>query len=198
MNRLFTISIAVFLLSTASLAQTKPMDYLHVPGPIVFDGKSYLLNWSAHPSANFYKQEYIQKGELADKYKTMILLDVITGQSNIKEVVSAKIAELKELKKNNPVINYEIMDNPKSGEYILDFLLTASTPDGKDISIVERNVYRYKLITDKSGQKGILLFGVSTRGYNAEVDKFFAGLKSNRKNLISSVAKFAIPEISLK
>jgi hypothetical protein len=187
------------VLSIISNGQTKKpaTDYLSVPGPIVFLDKSYVLNWSSHPTNNLYKQEYIVKGDLEDKYGTMILLDLIPSEPDIKKVVAAKIAEIKKIKEGNPVVNFESFDNPKTGEYMIDFLLTANSPDGKSIDIVERNVYRYKAFTDKSGRKGVLLFGVSTRSYGNDIDKFFATLKTNRKDLINEVSKFKIPDIAI-
>jgi hypothetical protein len=159
----------------------------------VFEKTNYNLSWTAHPDDNFYKQEYIVKGDIPGAFKTMILLDVVTGNTNIKDVVGAKIAELKKMKETNPVVNYEVFDNKAAGEYMLDFLISANTADGH-ISIVERNVYRYKVLT---GQKGILLFAVSTRSYGKDVDNFFVALKSNRNTLVNEVAKFNIPVISI-
>lgn len=188
----------ILLMSFISFAQTnKPVaEYLKVPGPIVFENTAFNLNWSSHPSANFYKQEYIAKGDDANQYKTMVLIDVVTGEVNIKNIVTAKVSELKKMKQSNPVINYEIINNAVTGEYILDFLLTANAPDGS-ISIAERNVYRYRLFTDKAGHKGVVLFGISTRAYGAAVKSFFTALKTTRKDLVSKVAKFKTPEISI-
>ena len=42
--------------------RTAIKDYLHVPGPVVFDKSSYSLAWSSHPSAIYYKQEYVPAG----------------------------------------------------------------------------------------------------------------------------------------
>ena len=198
-HRAQIILLTVFAMSTLSFAQTNKVvpDYLNVPGPIVFDNNSFNLSWSAHPSANFYKQEYIVKGDIEGKYKTMVLIDVITGQQSVKSIVAAKVEELKTMKETNPVVNYEVINNPSTGEYLLDFLLTANASDGT-INIVERNVYRYKTFATKTGQKGVVLFGISTRGYGAGVDKFFAALKINRKDLINKVAQFKMPEISIK
>ena len=61
------------------------------------------------------------------------------------------------MKQINPVVNYETFE--KDGEYMIDFLYENSD-DGKSVSIAERNVYRYKTITDKSGQNAVLLFGI--------------------------------------
>jgi len=189
----------ILLMSFISFSQTnKPAsDYLTVPGPISFEQKVFNLNWSSHPSANFYKQEYLSKGEDANKYKMMLMIDVIAGETNLKNVVSAKIAELKKMKEGNPMVNYEIIQNPKTGEYLLDFLLTANAADGTT-SIAERNVYRYKTYTDKAGKKGMLLFAVSSRAYTKEVNNFLIAIKANRKVLISEVAQYKMPEINIK
>ena len=187
------------MVSAASFAQPgKPLtEYLHVPGPIVFENKAYNLSWTSHPAANFYKQEYLVKGDDANKFHTMILIDVVTGEGAMKNVVAAKITELKKMKESNPLINYEVISNAKSGEYMIDFLLTANAPDGT-ISIAERNVYRYRSFTDKAGHTGVMLFGVSNRVYGPEVTSFFTALKSNRKDLMNKVAQAGIPEITIR
>lgn len=199
MQALFILSLlmSVFISPATSTAQTENAvkDYLNVPGPVVMDSKSYNLAWSSHPSVNFYKQEYLTRGDIAAKFKTMVLLDVSLGKQKLKDIVDAKVSELKAMKAANPIVNYEIFE--KNGEYLLDFLLSANGPDGKSIEIIERNVYRYKTITLQQGQKGILLFGVSTRSYGKEVDKFLVDLKSNKQSLIDEVAKFIMPVIKI-
>jgi len=189
---------AFLLFSVISNAQTNKAvnDYLKVPGPINFDSKSYKLSWSSHPAADYYKQQYLLGGESADRFKSMILLDVLTGKVNVKDIVGAKVAELKKMKETNPVVNYEIFDNSKSGEYMLDFLLTANGADGK-ISIAERNVYRYTSFTDKSGNKGVLLFGISVRSYGEAITSFLADLKKNKKDLVNQAAQFKIPSVTI-
>ena len=104
-------------------------DYLNVPGPLLFQNKAFNLNWISHPSVNFYKQEYLTKGEDANQYKMMLMIDVIAGETNPKNIVSAKVTDLKQMKAGNPMVNYEIIKNPKIGEYLLDFLLTANAAD---------------------------------------------------------------------
>lgn len=198
-NRNVIIFITALMVSEASFTQAnKPVtDYLHVPGPIRFEDKSYDLSWAAHPAANFYKQEYLVKDDDASKFHTMILVDVVTGETTIKNVVAAKVAELKKMKEGNPMINYEVVKDPKSGEYMIDFLLTANAPDGS-VSIAERNVYRYKLFADKAGHTGVLLFGISSRVYGSDVTPFFVSLKSNRKDLTGKVAQVVIPAVAIR
>jgi hypothetical protein len=186
------------LFSNISNGQTSKTvtDYLKVPGPVTFDNKSYKLSWSSHPTADFYKQEYLPAGESADGFKSMILLDVLTGNLNVKDIVAGKVAELKKMKEANPVINYEIFDNSKSGEYMLDFLLTANGVDGK-INIAERNVYRYTSFTDAAGKKGVLLFGVSVRSYGKDITTFLTNLKKNKKDLVDKTAQFKMPAVNV-
>lgn len=177
-------------------AQKAPADYVHVPGPIVFDSKAFSLSWSSHPATNFYKQEYIVKGDNPDHFKIMLLTDVVTGGSVIKDVVNAKVAELKKMQEANPIVNYEVISNPKTGEYMLDFLLSANDANG-NMNIVERSVYRYRAFTDKAGQTSVQLFGVSTRSYGADINKFLVALKAKRKELVNKVAQFKLPEVKI-
>ena len=201
MKKIQSLIVLLTVISFSNIAfaqksKTAP-DYLNVPGPLLFQNKAFNLNWSSHPSVNFYKQEYLTKGEDANQYKMMLMIDVIAGETNLKNIVSAKVAELKQMKAGNPMVNYEIIQNPKTGEYLLDFLLTANAADGTT-SIVERNVYRYQTFSDKTGKKGVLLFAASSRAYAAAVNSFFVALKTNRKVLLNEVAQFKMPEISIK
>ena len=191
-----TVLFTGLLFSTFAFGQTsKPIEYLGVTGPISFDKVSYYLAWTSHPADNYYKQEYLAKGDTIEKFKKLIMLDIITDKIKVKDIVAAKVAELKKMKVLNPVINYETFE--KDGEVMLDFIISENTPDGKLVSILERNVYRYKSVVDKSGQKGVLLFGVSDRHYGNDIDDFFATFKSKRFDLINLVGAFDIPKISV-
>lgn len=193
------ILLIAVILSSSSYGQTKKAvtDYLNLPGPVAFDSKSYNLSWSSHPSANYYKQEYIVSGDNVAKFNTMLMVEVATGDIKIKDVVAAKVEELKKMKESNPIVNYESFDNPKTGEYMIDFLLSQNTPDGKDISIAERNVYRYMPFTDKAGKKGIILFAISTRSYGDKIQPFLVSLKSKKSELVNKVAEYKFPEIKI-
>lgn len=189
--RLFLVATMGILYSITGNSQNTKTDYLSVPGPVVFEAKSYNLVWTSHPSGNYYKQEYLTKGENADRYKSMLMLEVLTGNVNVKDIVAGKIEELKKMKASNPIVNYEMFQ--KNGEYIIDFIVSANATDGK-AEIVERNVYRYKTL---AGQPGIILFAMSTRAYGNEIDKFLVNLKSTKSILVNAVAKFVIPAIKL-
>lgn len=195
-NKIATLSVGL-LLTTASFGQaTKTViNYLRVAGPISFEKDSYNLAWTSHPADNYYKQEYLAQGDTIEKFKRLILIDVLVGKTKIKDLVATKIAELNKIKASNPIVQYQTFE--KGDEIMLDFLLSENTPDGKLVSTIERNVYRYKNITGKNGQKAVLLFGVSNRAYGNEIGDFLLNLKDNRHDLLNAVGAFDLPEITI-
>ena len=185
---LFLMFIAQFV-----MAQNKVEDYLHLGDKYRFDNKDYELVWSSHPASNFYKQEYILPNENVEKYKRLILIDFIEGDLAPKDVLSGLVNSLENSKKQNPVINYKVYE--KNNEYMIDFIMSENSQDGKDVLILERNVYRYFRINTPN-RKGILLFGVSDRAYTKkEMDNMFSVLKNNKFELVNKVAKIEVPKI---
>ena len=185
---LFLMFIAQFV-----MAQNKVEDYLHLGSKYRFDNKDYELVWSSHPASNFYKQEYILPNENVEKYKRQILIDFIEGDLDPKDVLSGLANSLENSKKQNPVINYKVYE--KNNEYMIDFIMSENSQDGKDVLILERNVYRYFRINTPN-RKGILLFGVSDRAYTKkEMDNMFSVLKNNKLELVNKVAKIEVPKI---
>ncbi len=176
-------------------AQNKVKEYLNIPRDITIDSKTYHLAWTSHPNDNYYKQEYLASNDNIEKYNTLIMIDFAKGDFKLEDVINQKISELEKMKQSNPVINYKTYEN--NGEYILDFMVSKNSDDGKEILIVERNVYRYKLISDKNNS-GILLFGVSERGYKENIDIFFKNLQENSAKTIEAVGAFQLPDIKLK
>lgn len=195
-NKITTLVVGL-LLTTASFGQTTETvtDYLGLAKPILFDEGSYNLAWSAHPTDNYYKQEYLAQGDTLDRFKRLIIVDVLVGNMKLEDVVASMVDRLNKLKASNPVVHYQTFE--REGEIMLDFLLSQDTPDGKYLSMIERDVYRYKTVTDKNGQKAVLLFGVSDRAYGDGIDDFFKNLKEHRYDLINAVGTFDIPEITI-
>ena len=187
--------LALFLMFIAQfvMAQNKVEDYLHLGDKYRFDNKDYELVWSSHPASNFYKQEYILPNENVEKYKRLILIDFIEGDLAPKDVLSSLANSLENSKKQNPVINYKVYE--KNNDYMIDFIMSENSQDGKDVLILERNVYRYFRINTPK-RKGILLFGVSDRAYTKkEMDNMFSVLKNNKFELVNKVAKIEVPKI---
>ncbi len=175
------------------MAQKKVEDYLHLGSKYRFDNKDYELVWSSHPASNFYKQEYILPNENVEKYKRLILIDFIEGDLNPKDVLSGLVNSLENSKKQNPVINYKVYE--KNNDYMIDFIMSENSQDGKDVLILERNVYRYFRINTPK-RKGILLFGVSDRAYTKkEMDNMFSVLKNKKLDLVNKVIQIEVPKI---
>lgn len=171
-------------------------NYYNIPGTLTFDSIQYKLVASYHPEDSYYKQEYIPAGESADHFNKMLFIDFALVDATPREMLDLKAKEIQDRKKNDPVVNYEILGNNAKGEYILDFILSDSK-DGK-LTVVERNVYRYKYYTDKAGHRGVLLFAISQRGYDKDITAFFKNLKNTRVGDINKVGSYNIPDIGIK
>ena len=185
---LFLVFIAQFV-----MAQNKVEDYLHLGSKYRFDNKDYELVWSSHPASNFYKQEYILPNENVEKYTRMIMIDFLEGDLTPKDVLSGLANSLENSKKQNPVINYKVYE--KNNEYMIDFIMSENSQDGKEVLILERNVYRYFRINTPK-RKGVLLFGVSDRAYTKkEMDNMFSVLKNKKLDLVNKVIQIEVPKI---
>lgn len=99
------------------------------------------------------------------------------------------------MQRTNPVINYQVISNEKTGEYILDFLLSANNPDGS-VAVVEHNLYRYRKFNTKVNN-GIQLFGISTRSYGGAINDFLVDLKKSKSQLLNHFAAYQVPEVRL-
>lgn len=203
-NQLFSVLFTLLLLSGTSFAQYDkyPIERFNVPGPIVFLNKTYTLAQTSYSpdtaTYNIYKQQYLANGDTLAMYRSMLIIHVFTGNTTMEDVATAKLDELRELQKANPVVNYQSFNNKKTGEYMIDFLTTENSSDGQYIDMAERNVYRYTTLTDTSGKDYVLLWGVSTRSYGDDVEQFINDLKSKKKlDLIKSVGMFKVPEIRI-
>ena len=175
------------------MAQKKVEDYLHLGDKYRFDNKDYKLVWSSHPASNFYKQEYILPNENVEKYTRMIMIDFLEGDLTPKDAISNFVNNLENSKKQNPIINYQMYE--REDEYILDFITSKNSQDGKEVLILERNVYRYFRINTPK-RKGVLLFGISDRAYTKkEMDNMFSILKNKKLDLVNKVIQIEVPKI---
>ena len=175
------------------MAQNKVEDYLYLGDKYRFDNKDYKLVWSSHPTSNFYKQEYILPNENVEKYTRMIMIDFLEGDLTPKDAISNFVNNLENSKKQNPIINYQMYE--REDEYMLDFIISKNSQDGKEVLILERNVYRYFRINTPK-RKGVLLFGVSDRAYTKkEMDNMFSVLKNKKLDLVNKVIQIEVPKI---
>ena len=171
---------AIIILITSMLcclgvsAQTVT-EYFDVGNPIKYCGTKYSLVWSARPQENYYVQEYLPKGESLEHYNQMFTVSVIFGDITPLEAVQAKIAELEQRKKTDPVTNYLVAEN--NGEYILEFIVGDSS-DGK-MNIVEVDVHYYKQMTINGRNESVLSF-YSGRAYGDDIMQFIQSIPQKR------------------
>lgn len=184
---------AIFaMIITAAPAFAEVTDFLGVPGPIEFAGKSFELAWTARPSENYVKQEYVPPGQEVETYDRMLLVELVTGTVKVNDAVLAQIDMLKKRKATDPLVNMEVMQHDATGEVLLDFIV--SSKDAKGEYTVEWNAYRYTPYADGSGKTGVLLFAVSRRAYGNQNAKAFLGaLKQFRFEQIGALMKAALP-----
>ena len=174
----------------AIAAATGAVDHLGVPGPIRFDGKSFALAWSARPSTGYIKQAYVPAGQVVKSYEQMLLAERVSGGLKAIDAARMQMKALEERKASDPLVRMDLIQNPKSGEVLLDFIVSAKDSNGG--VIVEWNAYRYATIL--GAEPGVLLFGISHRAYGTENAKAFLGrLKTFRPAQITALTQADMP-----
>jgi hypothetical protein len=178
------------IMATPLSAQTKIVDHLGVPGPIRFDGTDFELAWSTRTGAGYVKQEYLPKGQSPQTYTRMVMVEALAGNTTPLDAASAQMKSLNQRKANDPLVNMSVIKNDKTGEVLLDFIVSAKNERGE--TIVEWNAYRYA----GRGRAGLLLFAISHRAYGSQDARaFLAELKQKRPAQIDSLAKASLPDI---
>lgn len=186
LHRLAAIVIATGALALPALAQE---DAVGIAGPISYDGTSFALAWTSHPSATYFKQEYLPEGETLEAYGQMFMVDVVTEGATPESAAADMIAGLDRRKAEDPVVNYAMVANDATGELILDFLIS-DTSSG-DV-IVEWNAYRYVPYGD-----GLVLYAISRRGYGDDAAGFIGKLADWRTASIDALASMELPGVTL-
>ena len=89
----YLLLAATFLLAFTN-DSAAPIDRLGVAGPLTFGAITYSLAWTTKPSATYYVQEYLPKGEKSADFKQMLALHVITQAADVRSIVGLKVKEL--------------------------------------------------------------------------------------------------------
>ncbi|PAW93059.1 hypothetical protein CKK33_05945 [Mucilaginibacter sp. MD40] len=191
------IVISIFSISYSYAQDKAPIiNYYSTPDTLNFDATRYRLAWSSHPNEYYYKHEYLLENETFDHITKMILLEFLKGDFNLHDVVANKIYTLRQRKQTDKICNYEVIKSRDGKEYIIDFIISGSE-DGK-LNIVEWDCYRYKLHTDSAGHMGVLLLGVSYRGFGDDSMLFLKSLPEKRKIARQKMMQFEIPNIQIE
>lgn len=189
------IGILVFVLTSFTVLKNEAVkDYLSIGSKIEFNAENYSLKWSANPSSNYYKQEYLRAGDQFPNYQKMIIVEAIKGNLTALQASNAKIAELENWKKSNPIVQYEKLESKDNKEITVDFIVS----DGKNI--YEWNVYRYQEQKNETGNY-LVLFCYSYRGYASKKEdaaNFMNFVKKTKTETIAKIRKTDIPKVKAK
>lgn len=173
MKAIFTLIIS--LMCTIGLYAQTVTEYFNVGNPIKFCGTDFSLVWRARPQENYFVQEYLPEGESLDHYNQMFTVGVIFWDRTPLEAVKAKIAELEQRKKSDPVTNYMVAEN--NGEYILEFIVSDS--NNGNMNTVEVDVHYYKQMTIDGRNASVLSF-YSSRAYGDDIMPFIQSIPEKR------------------
>ena len=188
MKRLLA-SFTLLILATLTYAQNTKK-YFSIDS-VQFENETYFLAWSSFSDNGYYKHEYLRTGDYLDKgFNKMILIEVLQGNLTPEDLAIKKAKEIEKRKKTDHVANYQIIDNPETGEYVIDFLISDREGD-----LYEFNIYRYKTIDTPKG-KAVMLFGFCLRSFDKGeliLDGFFPYLKGNRTYLINQITEHVLP-----
>ena len=66
---------------------------------------------------------------MSERFQRMVLIEAIVRGVDVNGAVAAKVSMLNKRKASDPTVNFAIVKNPKNGEIILDFILSAQDPD---------------------------------------------------------------------
>ena len=132
-------------------------------------------------------------GQTSERFQRMVLIETIVRGVDVNGAVAAKVNMLNKRKSSDPTVNFAVVKNPKNGEIILDFILSAQDPKGEDV--VEWNAYRYAAFRGKGGASGVLLFGISRRAYGDDATNFLRRLKSVRPAEVNALASYPLPVV---
>ena len=150
-------------------------EYFNVGNPIKYCGTDYSLAWSAQPRENYFVQEYLPKGESLEHYKQMFTVSVMFGDITPLEAIQAKIAELEQRKKTDPITNYMVAE--KNGVHILEFIVSDSS--NGEMNIVEVDVHYYRQMTINGRNASVLEF-YSCRAYGDDIMPFIQSVPEKR------------------
>ena len=192
MSRLYLAAIASFISAIAMTPAAAQSDRLGVPGPLSFMGQDYNLVWTSKPSEDYVKQAYIPAEQKVETFTDMILVEAMAGSLTPMQAAAAQIQSIEGRKPDDPVVNFEVIENKARGEVILDFVVSDLKADP---IVVEWNAYRYRPL---SKGDGVALFAVSRRGYGEEGARAFLGrLGTMRSQTLKEFAPYSAPAVSI-
>lgn len=172
MRQVATFLATVCLFSTVRADQPSPSA---AKENVYFDGQILGLAFQGEdPGANI--KEYLPQGEKLDNWTR---LAAIRRFSNLDDPVAYATATIKELKQKYPQSPSAVIENPKTGAVVLDFVVWP-----EDASFVEFNVFRY----EKRPGGGLISQQYAIRAYGDKAEQFLMGLREVRERIVEKMA----------
>ena len=162
--------------------------YFETENPIEFDNSKFYLGWSSHPIDSYYMQEYFVEGESGENFTRMFNITLLETEDSLEEAVGLKAALLEERKEKDKYCNYIIYDKgEKKDEYIIDFLVSDAEGDDNP-SIVEWNVYYYKVLKVEK-KSYIMLSFFAQRGYGDKIPSLIRSIPNRRDAIFTELSE---------
>ncbi len=133
-RRLLVALTLVNLCLVMPVAAQDIIDYLGILGPIKVGSKDYALSWSSNPKPGYYKQDYLPSGANPKTYDSMVMVEFFTTDLPLNKVIGAQTTMINQRKATDPIANMAIFKNDKTGDIVLDFLLSSRDQKGEYIT----------------------------------------------------------------
>lgn len=182
-----------FVLTSQTLVNGDKKDYLSIGNQIIFLNEEYKLAWSSNPTNGYYKQEYLRPKDKLTKFNKMLLINAVESDISADEAAQLRSNDLDRLKKDNPMINYNIIKNSITKEVILDFVISDKA------YIYEWNMYKFEH-QEYDGKNYMVTFCYVYRDSlndNEELKTFFNHITNNKTKVIYSLGEYVIPQIKI-
>ena len=178
MRYVFLLAALVNFLAAPSAAQD--VDAV-APGKLAaaemisFDGHKLALAWEANNNGE-RTREYLPEGQKLDSWTILASIREYPNLNDHHAVVGNLV---RQLKKQNPPAPVGLIENPTTGDVIVDFVVWP-----EDGAFVEFNIFKY----GKNEAGGIVAQQYALRAYGDKAEDFLRGLKPLRERLISEMA----------
>ena len=182
-----------FVLTSQTLVNGDKKDYLSIGNQIIFLNEEYKLAWSSNPTNGYYKQEYLRPKDKLTKFNKMLLINAVESDISADEAAQLRSNDLDRLKKDNPMINYNIIKNSITKEVILDFVISDKA------YVYEWNMHKFEH-QEYDGKNYMVTFCYVYRDSlndNEELKTFFNHITNNKTKVIYSLGEYVIPQIKI-
>jgi hypothetical protein len=172
--RQFAALLTVALVSM-SVARAADQPALSDEDAVHFDGQTLVLRWEGENPGETIK-EYIPADQKLDSWTR---LASIRTYAELDDPGALAGSVIRQLKKDYPDSPCAIIENPETGEVVIDFVLWPA-----DLTFVEFNVFKYSQGEDG----GVIAEQYALREYD-DTEGFLKGLRPVRERLVNLMTK---------